>query len=137
LKALKNHESFEFRYDNGAWTINGSPFDPDVIGKIVRQGPPAGPAPDDGMVWTLRNQDTSNWSHPIHIHLEEFQILLRNGKAPSPVEQNKKDVLILKPNEEVQIFLRFRDFLGRYPIHCHNVVHEDMMMMMRFDIVGT
>jgi FtsP/CotA-like multicopper oxidase with cupredoxin domain len=24
---------------------------------------------------------------------------------------------------------------GRYPMHCHNVVHEDHAMMVRWDIV--
>ena len=56
--------------------------------------------------------------------------------APPAYEQTRKDVLRLDPLEEVQIFLRFRDFLGKYPIHCHNVLHEDHEMMLRFDVVG-
>jgi FtsP/CotA-like multicopper oxidase with cupredoxin domain len=32
--------------------------------------------------------------------------------------------------------MRFRDFYGKYPIHCHNVLHEDHEMMLRFDVVG-
>ena len=35
----------------------------------------------------------------------------------------------LRPNERVLLFFRFRDWLGKYPIHCHNVVHEDHAMM--------
>jgi len=31
--------------------------------------------------------------------------------------------------------VKFRDFLGRYVMHCHNVVHEDHAMMIRFDLV--
>jgi hypothetical protein len=27
------------------------------------------------------------------------------------------------------------DFLGKYVMHCHNVVHEDHAMMIRWDIV--
>ena len=38
-------------------------------------------------------------------------------------------------NEEIRVFQRFRDFTGRYPMHCHNTVHEDHAMMIRFDIV--
>ena len=30
--------------------------------------------------------------------------------------------------------LNGRIFLGRYPLHCHNVLHEDHAMMLRFDI---
>jgi FtsP/CotA-like multicopper oxidase with cupredoxin domain len=43
-------------------------------------------------------------------------------------------VIALKPNEEVKCFFRFRDFTGKYVMHCHNVVHEDHAMMIRFDI---
>jgi hypothetical protein len=31
--------------------------------------------------------------------------------------------------------MQFRDFLGRYLIHCHNMNHEDDFMMVRWDIV--
>ncbi len=119
------------------------------LSTLVRQNPLPGDATDpttladeerhtrpDGEVWTIKNEDASTWSHPIHIHLEEFRILWRNGKAPPPHEQCRKDVLRINPNEEVQIFVRFRDFLGKYPIHCHNVIHEDMSMMLRFDVVN-
>jgi FtsP/CotA-like multicopper oxidase with cupredoxin domain len=44
-------------------------------------------------------------------------------------------VVVLNPNERVKIFMRFRDFVGRYPMHCHNTVHEDHAMMIRWDIV--
>jgi hypothetical protein len=30
--------------------------------------------------------------------------------------------------------MRFRDFEGQYPIHCHNVLHEDHAMMAMFEI---
>jgi len=33
--------------------------------------------------------------------------------------------------------MRFRDWLGRYPMHCHNVIHEDHAMMLRFDVATT
>jgi hypothetical protein len=31
--------------------------------------------------------------------------------------------------------MRWDDFLGKYVMHCHNVVHEDHAMMIRWDIV--
>ena len=31
--------------------------------------------------------------------------------------------------------MRWPDFLGKYVMHCHNVVHEDHAMMIRWDIV--
>ena len=57
----------------------------------------------------------------------------RNGK-PTPHEMGRKDVYVLEPNEEVRAFTRFRDFLGKYRMHCHNLIHEDHAMMIRWDI---
>jgi FtsP/CotA-like multicopper oxidase with cupredoxin domain len=149
LKKLKNHTFFKFNKSSaGEWVINELPFD-NSPSTLFRQNPLPGDEVDlpplagnadtgrpDGVVWTIMNSPDSTWSHPIHIHAEEFRILYRNGKAPPANEGSRKDVLRINPQEEVQIFLRFRDFLGKYPIHCHNVLHEDEAMMLRFDIVG-
>ena len=67
--------------------------------------------------------------------MDEGRIISRNGAAPPPEEQGRKDVYVLYPNDTVQVFIRFRDFLGKYMMHCHNTVHEDHAMMLRFDVV--
>jgi FtsP/CotA-like multicopper oxidase with cupredoxin domain len=126
LKDVKQTRNWEFQRGNGAWQINGQFFDPNV----VRAAPLLGSAE----IWTLKNGG-GGWSHPIHIHQEEFQILTRNGKPPPIDEVARKDVVRLGPGEEVTTFRRFRDFTGQYPMHCHNVVHEDHAMMLRWDIV--
>ena len=36
---------------------------------------------------------------------------------------------------QTKVFFRFRDFTGKYPFHCHNVVHEDHAMMLLWEIV--
>jgi FtsP/CotA-like multicopper oxidase with cupredoxin domain len=41
---------------------------------------------------------------------------------------------LLQPGHRVRVFMRFRDFVGRYVMHCHNTVHEDHDMMLRWDI---
>jgi FtsP/CotA-like multicopper oxidase with cupredoxin domain len=53
---------------------------------------------------------------------------------PGNVEFARKDVLQLGFGEQVEILIRFRDFRGGYPIHCHNTVHEDHQMMMLFNV---
>jgi FtsP/CotA-like multicopper oxidase with cupredoxin domain len=53
---------------------------------------------------------------------------------PGDVEFGRKDVVVLRGNEEVELIIRFRDFRGGYPIHCHNTVHEDHQMMLIFDV---
>ena len=82
----------------------------------------------------MLQNNSGGWQHPIHIHFEEFQIGSRNGQPPPGVERSRKDVVRLQFNEEIAIFFRFRDFSGRYPMHCHNTVHEDHAMMMRWEI---
>jgi FtsP/CotA-like multicopper oxidase with cupredoxin domain len=47
----------------------------------------------------------------------------------------RRDVAVLLPNTEVTVFARWKDFLGKHVMHCHNVVHEDHAMMIRWDIV--
>ena len=42
---------------------------------------------------------------------------------------NRRDITTLLPNDEIQIFMRWKDFEGHYVMHCHNVVHEDHAMM--------
>ena len=84
-------------------------------------------------VWTLKNGG-GGWDHPVHIHFEEGQILSRNGRTPPLVERSRKDVYNLNFDEEVQVFLRFRDFRGDYPMHCHNTLHEDHAMMLLWQV---
>ncbi len=117
--------TFEFDRENEVWTINGKIFDVEV----ARASPKRGSAE----IWVLKSK--GGWSHPIHIHFEEGRILSRNGVPPPPHEAGRKDTYVVNQNEEVRIFMRFRDFQGKYLMHCHNLVHEDHAMMLRWDIV--
>ncbi|TME98042.1 MAG: hypothetical protein E6I52_18435 [Chloroflexi bacterium] len=108
------------------WVVNDRLFDPNVV--------MANPSEGTSEIWVLQN-DGGEWSHPIHIHFEEFQMLSRNGRTPTTIERGRKDVARLGPDDQVKVFLRFRDFVERYPIHCHITVHEDHAMMARWDIV--
>jgi manganese oxidase len=79
------------------------------------------------------------WDHPIHIHFEEGQVLSRDG-SPNNVpawERGRKDVYRLRPGGTVQITMQFRDFGGTFMEHCHNTVHEDNAMLVRWDINGS
>jgi spore coat protein A, manganese oxidase len=90
------------------------------------------------------------WDHPIHIHLLNFQILDRNGKRAQPWEQQTnawKETVHLAGNDVVRVIMHWPevppDALGRAPgtyknryvFHCHNLEHEDMMMMANFEVV--
>ncbi|MGK3988789.1 multicopper oxidase domain-containing protein [Sorangium sp. So ce136] len=119
---------WEFDRRRGAWAINDRFFDVNVVR--------ASPRRNTAEIWILRN-DSGGWSHPVHIHLEEFRILSIDGEPPPARLAGRKDVVeIGRANgSEVRLFMRFRDFVGRYPMHCHNTVHEDHAMMLRWDVV--
>jgi len=36
----------------------------------------------------------------------------------------------------VRLYLQFREFSGTYVEHCHNTVHEDHAMLLRWDLNG-
>ena len=86
-------------------------------------------------VWTLKNGG-GGWDHPIHIHFEEGQILARDGSASNvmPAERGRKDVYRLHPGGSVTLTMQFRDWGGMFMEHCHNTVHEDNAMFLRWEI---
>ncbi len=121
-----------FTGDWGVRTDNGVMLNAD-FGRIS-----AAPKPGTREVWTLKNAG-GGWDHPIHIHFEEGQVLSRDGLASNvpPWERGRKDVYRLRPGGTVQITMQFRDFGGTFMEHCHNTVHEDNAMLVRWDINGS
>ncbi|KAF0219105.1 MAG: hypothetical protein FD174_2191 [Geobacteraceae bacterium] len=90
----------------------------------------------DLQVWTIKG--TGGWTHPVHIHFEEGVILTRGGKAPPEWETwARKDMYRIGPENDstgiMEIAYRARDFLGDYVEHCHNTMHEDHAMLLRWD----
>jgi len=106
--------------DGHGWLINSEPFSPDVA--------EAFPALDSVEVWRL----ISDFHHPVHLHLNPFQVLSRGSGGPGPYDIGWKDTVDLLPWEQVAIAARFDGFRGRYVFHCHNLEHEDMAMMSNF-----
>jgi manganese oxidase len=91
-------------------------------------------------IWTLKNLG-AGWDHPIHIHFEEGQVLSRNDQLGNSVgvplwEQGRKDVYRLRPGGSITITMQFRDWGGMFMEHCHNTVHEDNAMLVRWEING-
>ena len=67
--------------------------------------------------------------HPVHVHLDAFQVLRRGSGGPGPSDAGWKDTVDLRPAEVVEVAVRFTEHAGRYVLHCHNLEHEDMAMM--------
>ncbi|MFI9845793.1 multicopper oxidase family protein [Nonomuraea sp. NPDC051941] len=115
---------FDFRRSpEGVWTINGRPYRPGV--------PLARPRLGTAEVWRL----SSDFHHPVHVHLAHFLVLARNGRAPAASDAGWKDTVDVRPYEVVDVLARFDGHRGRYMLHCHNLEHEDMAMMADFEVI--
>jgi spore coat protein A len=99
------------------WTVNGHPFDPARADVTASLG--------DAEIWHL----TTDFHHPVHLHLVHFQVIGRNSLGPGPFDGGWKDTVNLRPGERIAVIARFSDYPGRYVFHCHNLEHEDMAMM--------
>ncbi|HEU4596563.1 MAG TPA: multicopper oxidase domain-containing protein [Pyrinomonadaceae bacterium] len=120
--------TFRFERGNGQWQVNGKLVDCDETRFAIKR--------NTIEKWRFQN-NSGGWQHPIHMHFEEFQTLQINGRAPRNsgiIERGRKDVFRLEHNMETTVYFRFRDFVGRLPLHCHNVVHEDHAMMALLEI---
>jgi FtsP/CotA-like multicopper oxidase with cupredoxin domain len=127
------------------WLINGRPFDP--AGPETSLKNPAGKSPlaqqktGSYNVWEIRNGG-GGWVHPFHLHMEEHRTVMRNGKDVSakgsdpghPDDYGREDLVALDPSESTIIYRGFRDFVGPYVAHCHNLAHEDHAMMFGWEI---
>ena len=114
-------------------------------------------------IWRLIN--LTGDTHPIHVHLDAFQIISRQPavvelpeggitdtgtratvRIGQPAgdgiqhgldanELGLKDTVRVNANEVVEILVCFRTFAGRYMYHCHILEHEDRDMMRPFVVM--
>ena len=114
-------------------------------------------------IWRLIN--LTGDTHPIHVHLDAFQIINRQPAAvevpdggitdtttaasvriglkvddgiPHALDANElglKDTVRVNANEVVDILVRFETFAGRFMYHCHILEHEDRDMMRPFVVM--
>jgi FtsP/CotA-like multicopper oxidase with cupredoxin domain len=127
----KISRNFRFERKDGHWTVNGTTWE-DVVNSdynLVCANPGYG----DVEIWELQNPG-GGWFHPVHIHLVDFKVLDRNGKAPHPWEEGPKDVVYVGESETVRVIMKFENQRGKYMMHCHNLVHEDHDMMTQFQV---
>jgi len=100
-------------------------------------------------IWQFANETTE--THPVHMHLIQFQVLDRSSfeivdgevvpgtdrRPPDPEEAGWKDTARVKPRELLRVIMRFGPdgYLGDYVYHCHMLEHEDNEMMRQFRVV--
>jgi manganese oxidase len=63
---------------------------------------------------------------------------MNRGGASIPATERlaRKDVWRLRESGRVQFQVQFGEFGGGYVKHCHNTVHEDFAMLMRYQILA-
>ncbi|WP_444905538.1 multicopper oxidase family protein [Microbulbifer sp. SSSA008] len=86
--------------------------------------------------WTLVNE--SEFPHPIHIHVNPYYVIEVAGE--DPMHHTLKlpfwcDTFQVPPHGHVKFRTRFKDFTGKYPLHCHLLYHEDGGMMQHVRVV--
>lgn len=99
------------------WTLNGKTYDMNRID--------ADPALNSVETWRFNNFSPN--PHPMHPHAGMFQVL-------GHPELGWKDTFNVQNGPPLQIIMAFTDFTGDFLFHCHNLEHEDHMMMTQFRI---
>jgi FtsP/CotA-like multicopper oxidase with cupredoxin domain len=106
--------------------INGKVYDMERVDVRVPFG--------ETEIWSFVNDN--NFPHPIHLHATHFRVLSRAGGRGEvlPWEGGLKDTLLVYPDETVRIAVRFDAYRGLFPLHCHNLEHEDSGMMLNVQV---
>jgi spore coat protein A, manganese oxidase len=115
-RTFKFHRGGAEHHGTTMWTVNGDRFSPTTIAATPKLGTVER--------WKLH---ALNVPHPIHIHLAPFQVL-----NPTAYAGGWKDTVDLSSGDQAEVLLRFDGYRGKYVFHCHNLEHEDMMMMANF-----
>ena len=102
--------------------INGLSYQMDRIDERVPFG--------ETEIWSFINEN--QFAHPVHLHATHFRVLSREGGRGQvmPWERGLKDTVLVHPEETVKVAVRFSAHPGLFLLHCHNLEHEDVGMML-------
>ncbi len=109
--------------NNPTYLLDGKEFNPNQIDQVMTLG-----AVEQ---WNLINE--SGDTHPFHIHVNPFQVLSVNGKEVDL--KGYDDTFPVPANGEVVIKTQYKDFDGKFVLHCHILFHEDNGMMQLVEVV--
>ncbi len=136
-RTLELRKFFDPVCGHDKWLING------LMWNDITEFPRVGATE----IWAWVNR--SGVTHPMHMHLVEFQVLDRqdfivqgNEIVPqgpripaSGGERGWKDTVQATPNQITRVIVRFPGPAGTYPYHCHILEHEDHEMMRQFTLL--
>ncbi|WP_454918102.1 multicopper oxidase family protein [Xanthobacter sediminis] len=97
--------------------------------------------------WVFRNEN--NDEHPIHIHVNDFQVTGLSDPTVDltlgPLMQGLDNINVPAPNlgpEEsviapgtLSLRTRFQDYIGLFVMHCHRLNHEDNGLMVLVNVI--
>lgn len=108
---------------NTTFLLDGKEFNPNVVNQVMTLGTVE--------QWNLVNN--SGEAHPFHIHINPFQVISVNGK---PIDRKGyEDTFPIPAHGTVVIKTQYKDFTGKYVLHCHILFHEDNGMMQLVEVV--
>ncbi len=97
-----------------AWTLDDRPFDPDQPLRVT-----------EGQRVVLTLENASEMAHPMHLHGHHFQVIAVNG---APLAGAVRDTVLVPVKGAVTVAFD-ADNPGRWPLHCHNLLHMATGMM--------
>lgn len=96
--------------------------------------------------WNFVNDN--NDSHPIHVHVNDFQVTKYDDPTTGTIlgpqmhgqdnanvpEPTGGEVAVIDPGK-LTMRTKFNDYLGAYVLHCHRLNHEDNGLMMMVNVI--
>lgn len=108
---------------NTTFLLDGKEFDPNRVDQLITLGTTE--------EWRLVNKSVD--THPFHIHVNPFQVISVNGQ---PVDNfGYSDTFPVPAGGEVVMRTKYKDFDGKFVLHCHILFHEDHGMMQLVEII--
>ncbi|HLX08092.1 MAG TPA: multicopper oxidase domain-containing protein [Thermoanaerobaculia bacterium] len=159
MSLVKQERTWVFDYVGGLWTVNGKVMDPNRIDAGIERGTSEiWTIRNGGNNWShpIHSHFTEYMLLEVNgrpVTYDQIQSGPQESGEKSQLESyfseaasekkpvvrfmggRRRDIATLLPGDEIKIYMHWTDFLGKYVMHCHNVVHEDHAMMVRWDIV--
>jgi len=118
--------------DGTKFYVNGKPY---PGGQLMNAQPQTGTVEQ----WTFVNK--SSEAHPIHIHVNDMQLISTNGTKPKQASDSWLDTIPVPAKTKgkdgrVVVRMNFRTYTGPYVFHCHILAHEDNGMMNNVQVIS-
>ena len=119
--------------DGTKFFINGKPF---PGAQLMNAQPQTGTVEE----WTFVNK--AGEEHPIHVHVNDMQLMSSNGIKPKYGADSWIDTIQVPARSKaagpgrVVVRMAFRTYTGPYVFHCHILAHEDNGMMNNVQVIS-